>query len=118
MSHTQAADPADALTAETIAREALTNVGRDYTLASVMAEVEYLDVEDVTANVPTLRDRAMKLRVRHVLLDWFNVTDGIGAWSVTAYWHDDDVVAYGAFDAARLAVVMFERSRVAQAQGF
>lgn len=71
-----------------------------------------------TMTADALRDRAMKLRVRHVMLDWFNVTDGIGSWCVKAYWHGGDVEAHGAFDAARLAVVMFERSRVAQAQGF
>jgi hypothetical protein len=79
---------------------------------------------------PTLRDKARRCRVERAFGDYFKVTGESGRpYAVKAVWdfEGNDVTAECRCPDAvcrkhqckhALAVVMFERSRVAEAQGF
>jgi hypothetical protein len=77
---------------------------------------------------PTLRDRSMGYAVRYLFGDTFEVSGNGRRYYVRATWFEGDVLASckcpdkiinkAAQCKHELAVVRFERVRVAQAQGF
>lgn len=85
----------------------------------------------IAATVPTLRDRARRCRVEYAFGDFYKVTGESGRlYAVKATWDDrgrevtaechcaDKKFNHAEKCKHELAVVMFERARVSEAQGF